>query len=243
MLNPLVAAARSAARFPRGLAVARWCTSASCSSLAGVGLLLANPVTDQVKRLQRDVPDLVDDANQLAGRPPALADDNGHPGPDPAARARRRCRRCRTGAQSARATSCRFGQRRAPAAWSRPRFGAHPRARHLDLHAALRPSGSARSCAAVDAAGRRHAGRRLPAARPAGGVRLRARAAAVQPDHGRRAPASCLWILGVARHLPRRPALRALLRRLLRPHGADPVRRARSSAASRRCSSRCSATR
>ena len=44
-------------------------------------------------------------------------------------------------------------------------------------------------------------------------------------------------------HLPRRPALRGLLRRLLRVHGADPLRRPDPRRASRRSSSRCSATR
>ena len=59
-----------------------------------------------------------------------------------------------------------------------------PRRRPVDLHAHLRAA-DRRPRALGHAARRRHAGGRLPDAGAEGGVRLRARPAAVQRDHGR----------------------------------------------------------
>src|SRR4051794_40417161 len=61
LLNPFVALLRRA-RFPRGLAVL---TVMLCviAFVVGVGVLLANPVADQVSSFQRNVPEIVDDAN------------------------------------------------------------------------------------------------------------------------------------------------------------------------------------
>ena len=67
ILNPLVKLVQQplgkrAVRLPRGLAVAAVYLSFFVV-LAGLGVLLANPVTDQVQSFQKDVPDLVDSAN------------------------------------------------------------------------------------------------------------------------------------------------------------------------------------
>ena len=74
------------------------------------------------------------------------------------------------------------------------------------------------------AARRRHAGRRLPDARAAGGLRLRPRPAAVLGDHGHERRHRALGD-GLARDLPRGEDLCARVRRLLRLRGADPLRR------------------
>lgn len=63
MLNPLVKAVHRGSRFPRGLAVAVVYLGFFLVLAGGVALLI-NPVTDQVKRLQRDVPNLVSSANR-----------------------------------------------------------------------------------------------------------------------------------------------------------------------------------
>jgi predicted PurR-regulated permease PerM len=62
LLNPFVALLRRA-RFPRGLAVlaVMLCVVAG---VVGIGVLLANPVSDQVSSFQRNVPSIVDDANR-----------------------------------------------------------------------------------------------------------------------------------------------------------------------------------
>jgi predicted PurR-regulated permease PerM len=62
LLNPFVVLLRRAG-FPRGFAVLTVFV-ALLLCLAGVGLLLANPVADQVSALQRNVPDIVDNANE-----------------------------------------------------------------------------------------------------------------------------------------------------------------------------------
>ena len=61
LLNPFVTLLRRA-RFPRGLAVL---SVMVCLVLlvVGVGILLSNPVADQVSAFQRNVPGIVDDAN------------------------------------------------------------------------------------------------------------------------------------------------------------------------------------
>jgi predicted PurR-regulated permease PerM len=63
MLNPLVKAVHRDKRFPRGLAVAVVYLGFFLALAGGVALLI-NPVTTQVKRLQRDVPNLVSSANR-----------------------------------------------------------------------------------------------------------------------------------------------------------------------------------
>jgi len=61
LLNPFVSLLRRA-RFPRGLAVL---TVMVCVVLVvtSIGFLLSNPVADQVSAFQKNVPDIVDDAN------------------------------------------------------------------------------------------------------------------------------------------------------------------------------------
>lgn len=66
LLNPLVALVQRA-RIPRGPAVAIVMVSV-VAFITGVGFLLADPVSDQVSALQREIPGYVDDANS------ALAD-------------------------------------------------------------------------------------------------------------------------------------------------------------------------
>jgi predicted PurR-regulated permease PerM len=61
LLNPFVALLQRA-RIPRGAAVAIVMIGL-VAALTGLGFLLANPVSDQVSGLQRDVPGYVDDAN------------------------------------------------------------------------------------------------------------------------------------------------------------------------------------
>jgi predicted PurR-regulated permease PerM len=61
LLNPFVTLLRRA-HFPRGLAVATVMLTMVCL-LGGIGVLLANPVSDQVGKFQRGVPGIVDDAN------------------------------------------------------------------------------------------------------------------------------------------------------------------------------------
>jgi predicted PurR-regulated permease PerM len=62
ILNPLVTFIQRG-RMPRGLAVAAVYIG-FLAVLAGIGALLANPVSQQVQNLQDNVPDLVDQANQ-----------------------------------------------------------------------------------------------------------------------------------------------------------------------------------
>jgi predicted PurR-regulated permease PerM len=66
ILNPVVHFLQRRLRFPRGLAV--FCVYIGLLvAFVGVGFLLANPIADQAKTIQRDLPTLVDDANaQLA---------------------------------------------------------------------------------------------------------------------------------------------------------------------------------
>ena len=81
ILNPLVKLVQQplgkrAVRLPRGLAVAAVYLSFFVV-LAGVGVLLANPVTDQVQSFQKDVPDLVDSANASLDDLQTWLDDKG----------------------------------------------------------------------------------------------------------------------------------------------------------------------
>ena len=61
LLNPFVTLLRRA-RFPRGAAVAT-VYLALLLAVAGVGVLLANPVANQVSAFRDEVPKIVDDAN------------------------------------------------------------------------------------------------------------------------------------------------------------------------------------
>src|SRR3712207_918822 len=61
ILNPMVAVVQRA-RMPRGLSVALVYLG-FFAVLAFVGFVLSNPIADQVSAFQRDVPDLVDQAN------------------------------------------------------------------------------------------------------------------------------------------------------------------------------------
>jgi predicted PurR-regulated permease PerM len=75
LLNPFVGILRRAS-FPRGVAVLVVMLAVACV-LTGVGLLLANPLSDQVSAFQRNVPDLVDDANATLADLQGWLDDNG----------------------------------------------------------------------------------------------------------------------------------------------------------------------
>jgi predicted PurR-regulated permease PerM len=81
ILNPLVKRVQQplgkrALRLPRGLAVAGVYVGFFLV-LAGAGVLLANPVTDQVEALQKDVPKLVDSANASLDDVQTWLDDKG----------------------------------------------------------------------------------------------------------------------------------------------------------------------
>jgi predicted PurR-regulated permease PerM len=62
ILNPLVKLLQRRARLPRGVAVAAVYIG-FFMAVAGIGVLLANPVSSQVESFQRDVPNLVRSAN------------------------------------------------------------------------------------------------------------------------------------------------------------------------------------
>jgi predicted PurR-regulated permease PerM len=75
LLNPFVVLLQRA-RFPRGIAVL---TVMVCVVLVvtAIGYLLSNPVADQVSGFQREVPDIVDDANASLADFQAWLDRNG----------------------------------------------------------------------------------------------------------------------------------------------------------------------
>jgi predicted PurR-regulated permease PerM len=75
ILNPIVAFVQRG-RMPRSLAVIA-VYLAFFTTLVGVGFLLAEPVADQARSFQRDVPDLVDQANEALHDLQVLFDDNG----------------------------------------------------------------------------------------------------------------------------------------------------------------------
>jgi predicted PurR-regulated permease PerM len=67
ILNPLVAFLQRRARFPRGLAVLA-VYLAFFLTLTGVGFLLANPISGQVRTFSRNLPHIVNEANsQIVG--------------------------------------------------------------------------------------------------------------------------------------------------------------------------------
>lgn len=75
LLNPFVGLLRRA-RLPRGLAVLVVMLLLVCA-VTGLGLLLANPISDQVSAFQRSVPGIVDDANATLADFQTWLDDNG----------------------------------------------------------------------------------------------------------------------------------------------------------------------
>jgi predicted PurR-regulated permease PerM len=75
LLNPFVSLLRRA-RFPRGIAVLV-VMIALLAVLTGIGLLVANPISDQVSKFQRNVPSIVDDANQSLADFQGWLDRNG----------------------------------------------------------------------------------------------------------------------------------------------------------------------
>ena len=150
--------------------------------IGGVGVLLANPVSTQVSHFEHDVPTFVDQANRdLASFQHWLNRRGIHV-------------QIQQQGQTALQTLQKNVLKRSGDIVSFSRdllrqvvtigFDLVLMLRAVDLPARLRQA-DRRARAADHAARRRHARGRLPAARPAGGVRLRPRAAAVQPDHGR----------------------------------------------------------
>ena len=75
ILNPMVSVVQRA-RLPRGLAVAL-VYLAFFAVLTAVGILLSNPVADQVRSFQSDVPELVDRANGALADVQGAFDDQG----------------------------------------------------------------------------------------------------------------------------------------------------------------------
>jgi predicted PurR-regulated permease PerM len=75
LLNPFVALLRRVG-LPRGLAVLA-VMLVLVAAVAGLGLLLANPVSDQVSAFQHSVPGIVDDANHTLGQFQDWLDRNG----------------------------------------------------------------------------------------------------------------------------------------------------------------------
>jgi predicted PurR-regulated permease PerM len=75
LLNPFVTVLRRL-RFPRGLAVLVVMLGL-VAVLAGIGVLLANPISDQVSKFQRNVPSIVDDANRSLARFQGTLDRSG----------------------------------------------------------------------------------------------------------------------------------------------------------------------
>ena len=236
ILNPLVAFAAARAPAARARRHRRLPRRSSPRSPASASCW-PSPVADQARRSRDDVPGLVDDANALARRPAGLLRRQGH---------RRRRSSARATPRSQTLQEQVVGgigrDRRRSAASSCRRLVELSFDSILVLVLSIymliygRRIGAAR--ARGHAARRRHARGRLPDARPARGRRLRARAAPVQPRSWARAPGVGAVDLRRARDLPRRQDLRLRVRRVLRAHGARPVRRARASARCRRSSSR-----
>jgi predicted PurR-regulated permease PerM len=76
ILNPIVAGLQRRLRFPRGLAVVTVYLGLLVT-VAGVGVLLANPIADQAERFGRDVPNIIDDANGRLHDLQTYFDDHG----------------------------------------------------------------------------------------------------------------------------------------------------------------------
>jgi predicted PurR-regulated permease PerM len=76
ILNPIVKLFQRVLRLPRGFAVFGVYLTFFVA-LAGVGVLIANPISDQVANFQSDVPGIVDDANGSLADLQDWLDDNG----------------------------------------------------------------------------------------------------------------------------------------------------------------------
>lgn len=76
ILNPMVAWLQRRGRFPRGLAVATVYLGL-LFAFTGAGFLLANPIADQAAKFGRDVPQIIDDANQTLHDVQTYFDDQG----------------------------------------------------------------------------------------------------------------------------------------------------------------------
>lgn len=76
ILNPMVAWLQRRLRFPRGIAVFSVYLGL-LTAFAGVGFLLANPIADQAAKFGRDVPQIIDDANDQLHDVQTYFDDNG----------------------------------------------------------------------------------------------------------------------------------------------------------------------
>ena len=239
ILNPLVAGLQRS-HLPRGVAIVlrlpRLRRRAGAAGVAA-GQPDLRPGPDAARRHPVDHRLREPAPRRRAG----LLRPQGHQRRDQEAGPARRCRRCRSKVVGGTDSIVSFGDR--PAHEDRHRrLRADPRLRPLGLHAHPRRADRG-ARARGDAAGGRHAARTTTPRASCG-----------------RSPATCagqllfsvvmgagaglgLWIFGVDRDLPRRQDLRARVRRVVRAHGADPVRRARSWAPCRRCSSRSSRTR
>jgi putative heme transporter len=75
LLNPFVTLLRRA-RFPRGLAVLTVMVALICL-VAVVGIVLSNPVADQVSGFRSNIPQIVDDANATLAKVQTWLDHNG----------------------------------------------------------------------------------------------------------------------------------------------------------------------
>ena len=106
LLNPFVTLLRRA-HFPRGAAVAT-VYLVLLLAVAGIGVLLANPVANQVSAFRDEVPSIVDGVNDSLANVQDWLDSNGVDLQVPS-RARPRSTRSAT------------ASRRAPASWSRSR--------------------------------------------------------------------------------------------------------------------------
>ncbi len=76
ILNPFVAFLQRRLRFPRGLAVAAVYVGL-VGAVIGTGFLLANPVANQADAVKRDIPNIVDAANQRLNDAQDFFDHNG----------------------------------------------------------------------------------------------------------------------------------------------------------------------
>ena len=246
-------------RIPRGLAVARRLRRRSSSSLvARSATSCPNPIADQVRAFQRDVPGLVDDANESLRRPPGVRSTTRAS----TSRSRRQGETALETLQdevlegSGEVVSFTGDLLRELVEVVDP---ARPRARPEHLHAALRAA-HRRARALGHAAGRRDAGGRLPDARAEGGRRATCAARCSSARSWARAPASRCGSTARSGSSSRADATRwpsassSALMELVPFVGPDPrraaadprraVRRPADRRLGRRCSSsRCSSSR
>ena len=192
ILNPAVSFLQRS-RLPRGLAVLA-VYLAFFLTLTGIGFLLANPISNQVRSFSHNLPHLVNEGNTTINNVQNYLNDHGvHV---------QLVKQGKTALQTLQDKVSKSSElagllRRGPAHRSRLgllRRGAGLRA--VGVHAALRPA-HRRARAPGDARRRRHARRRLPHAGAARRLALRRRAAAVQLRDGHHARASALYIFGV----------------------------------------------